>query len=140
MCFNFLWKGSLDYKRSHLANWKSLSKPKALGGWGLKDGVMFGQELEAKFLWVFLTQESLYRKFIIAKYISPLFVVDWIHQRNKIIPNASTQWRDLPQVFPMIVKYLDWKIGSGEHVRIGSNTIVICGERVFLEEELKFSF
>jgi hypothetical protein len=38
-----------------------------MGGWRLKDGVMFGHALAAKLLWVFLMQESLWRKTLIAK-------------------------------------------------------------------------
>jgi len=29
-CFNFLWKGSQEYLKSHLVNWKRLSNPKKL--------------------------------------------------------------------------------------------------------------
>jgi hypothetical protein len=41
--------------------------PKESGGWGLKDGVKFGQALAAKSLWVFLTKESLWKNILIAK-------------------------------------------------------------------------
>jgi len=33
-CFNYLWKGRLVYKGSHLVNWRIPSKPKFMGGWG----------------------------------------------------------------------------------------------------------
>jgi hypothetical protein len=137
ICFNYLWKGSLEYKGSHLANWKSLSKPKALGGWGLKDRVMFGQVLASKSLWVFLMQESLWSHILITKYISPLSVVDWIRQRNKHIPNASTQWRALSQEFSVIGKYLSWKVGQWNSCENRINAIVGCGERVFLARRFK---
>jgi hypothetical protein len=65
-CFNYLWKSSLEYKGLHLVSWKCLTKPKECGGWGLKDGVKFGQALAAKSLWVFLTQESLWKNILIA--------------------------------------------------------------------------
>jgi hypothetical protein len=42
ICYNYLWKGSLEYKGLHLVNWCSLSKPKQPGGWGLKDKALFG--------------------------------------------------------------------------------------------------
>jgi len=68
-----------------------------MGSWELKDGVMFGQALATKSLWVFLMQErqeGLWRHILIAKYIALLSVVDWIRQRSKHAPNASTQWMD----------------------------------------------
>jgi hypothetical protein len=33
-CFNFLWKGSSEYKGSHLARWKLIATPKSQGGLG----------------------------------------------------------------------------------------------------------
>lgn len=41
LCFNYLRKGSLQYKGSHLANWSTLSKPKNLGGLGSKGFMVF---------------------------------------------------------------------------------------------------
>jgi hypothetical protein len=41
---------SFDYLGSHLVNWKRLSKPKNVGGWGLKDLCTFGCSLAAKSL------------------------------------------------------------------------------------------
>jgi hypothetical protein len=91
----------------------------------------------SKSLWVFLTQESLWSLILTSKYIALLSIVDWIHKRNKNTPNTSTQWRALIQAFPMIGKHLAWKVDNGTHVRIGSDTIVKCGDNVFLAEDLK---
>jgi hypothetical protein len=55
LCCNYIWKGNIEYLGSHLVNWKLLSQPKVLGGWGLKDLVSFGKALATKSLWVFLT-------------------------------------------------------------------------------------
>lgn len=43
---NFLWQGSGQEKGIHLGSWKKLTLPKEQGGWGLKDGLIFGQALE----------------------------------------------------------------------------------------------
>jgi hypothetical protein len=38
--------------------WKILSMPKSLGGWGLKDLLIFGHALVSKSLQTFLTREA----------------------------------------------------------------------------------
>jgi hypothetical protein len=74
--FNYLWKGSMEYQGLHLANRRSLSKPKCMGGWGLKDGSVFGCALATKSMWVLLMQDSLWRRILIDKYISLASIVD----------------------------------------------------------------
>jgi hypothetical protein len=44
-CFNFLWKGSSEYKGSHLSRWKLIATPKCQWGWGFKYIHLFGQSL-----------------------------------------------------------------------------------------------
>lgn len=35
--FQFLWAGSSTRHKFHLTNWESISVPKKMGGWGLKN-------------------------------------------------------------------------------------------------------
>lgn len=49
--FNFLWVGNLAGDKWHLASWKSLSLPRALCGWGIKNLGVFNAALYAKSLW-----------------------------------------------------------------------------------------
>ena len=63
--FNYLWKGSCDYKGSHLKNWKVISLPKDQGGCGIKKNFLFGKSIETKSLWNFLTRDNLWRRIII---------------------------------------------------------------------------
>jgi hypothetical protein len=72
-------------------NWKRLFAPKDVGGWGLKDLVSFGRALVAKSLWVFLSSDSLWRRILIAKYIEPGSILDWIRQQRKPVTNVSSQ-------------------------------------------------
>jgi hypothetical protein len=99
MCFNFLWKGSFEYLGSHLVNWKCLSAPKNASGWGLKDLVSFGCALVVKSLWVFLSSDSLWRSILIAKYIEPGSILDWIQQQRKPVTNVSSQWKVAHKLF-----------------------------------------
>jgi hypothetical protein len=85
---------------------------------------------------MFLTQKTLWRLILIAKYIDPLSVVDWIRQRNKPTPNVSTQWKALSHAFSVIGNYLALKVENGAQVRIGYDAIMGCGERIFLAEAL----
>jgi hypothetical protein len=45
--FTFLWTGCKKTKSFHLCKWEDLSKPKALGGWGLKHLPSFQKALTA---------------------------------------------------------------------------------------------
>jgi hypothetical protein len=102
LCFNYLWKGSSEYLGSHLAKWKVISKHKILRGWGLKDMWSFSKALATKSLWIFLTSISLWRLILIAKYIEPNSLLDWIGQPRKNVHNASNQWWAVSQDFPII--------------------------------------
>lgn len=43
LCCIFLLKGYGQHKGLHLLSWKKLIVPKDLGGWGLKDGVLYSK-------------------------------------------------------------------------------------------------
>jgi hypothetical protein len=46
--FSFLWTGKKDKEGMHLISWKRISKPKKIGGWGIKNIFTFGKALAAK--------------------------------------------------------------------------------------------
>ena len=54
LCFSFLWTASKQSEGIALANWKTLAKPKKLGGWGIKNIDLFSKALAAKTLWRFI--------------------------------------------------------------------------------------
>lgn len=47
-CFQFLWKGGKNIGGLPLVKWKRLAKPKAMGGWGMKNIHQFVKALAAK--------------------------------------------------------------------------------------------
>jgi len=55
---------------------------------------------------------------------------------RKIIQNVSNHWKSMALSFLVIGMYLAWRVGNEAHVRIGTNTIMGCGEEVFLVENL----
>ena len=47
----FLWKGAKKPTSFHLVSLDKITKPKALGGWGIRNLKCFAQPLAAKSLW-----------------------------------------------------------------------------------------
>jgi hypothetical protein len=98
--------------------------PKNLGGWGLKYIWIFVKALAAKYLWVFLTKDSLLRRILVDKYVSPGTILNWICRRKKSRVNVSKQWWALTLAFLLIGNFLAWKVGSGSLVRIEQDVIL----------------
>jgi hypothetical protein len=132
--FNYLWKGSVEYLGSHLSNWKSLSKPKKFGGWGLKDTWLFGKASITKSLWIFITRDNLWRLILMEKYIAPDTILDWVQRTQKRTHKVSNQWKALSLVFPIIRRFLALKVGTYYSVRIGMHAIIGCGDGIFFLE------
>jgi hypothetical protein len=61
---------------------------------------------------------------------------DWVRKVNKNLPNASSQWKMLVHMFPLIGKRIAWKVGSGLQVWAGSDAIVGCNNDVLLPREI----
>lgn len=70
------------------------------------------------------------------KYILPDSFLDRIRNRNKCSVNDSNHLKDLCDSFPLICNHLAWKVGSGQNVRVGSDSIIGCGASIFLLEEM----
>ena len=68
--FSFIWLGNNIDKKLHLARWEILSKPKAMGGWGLKNLSLFSKALRMKSFWRGLTANTLWCKVLSDKYIN----------------------------------------------------------------------
>jgi len=78
LIFSFLWSGSKKNKGFHLSKWEVLSKPKLMGGWGLKNLPLFYKALTANTLWRILTKPGLWNRVISAKYLHQIPVHLWI--------------------------------------------------------------
>jgi hypothetical protein len=50
LIFSFLWSGSNKFSGYHLCRWEAISKPKMMGGWGLKNLPFFYRALSANTL------------------------------------------------------------------------------------------
>jgi hypothetical protein len=79
----YLWAGQGGMKGTHLEKWSSITAPKELGGWGLKDIHAFTQDLVGKILWRMIPGTSLWCKVLHSKYFPGKLVVDWIREMQK---------------------------------------------------------
>jgi len=48
---SFLWSGSGRDNKIHLASWGMITRPKLMGGWGLRNLEIFSRALRMKILW-----------------------------------------------------------------------------------------
>jgi hypothetical protein len=80
LMFNFLWSGCGNSVRVHLCKWEDLAKPKAYGGWGIKNLYWFSRALAANTLWRCLMRDGLWHRVIKDKYLSSTSVVSWLRR------------------------------------------------------------
>jgi hypothetical protein len=78
ICFHFLWAGNIEKRSYPLVKWSTLSMPKALGGWGIKNLIWFSKSLVAKSLWRLLHNEMLWGKVLSSKCLQGKTFIDWI--------------------------------------------------------------
>jgi hypothetical protein len=82
LMFKFLWNGSKDSQKIHLCRWELLSRPKKLGGWGIRNLVLFNTTLNANTLWRVLTQQGIWHKLLRDKYMKNITVIDWVRMAS----------------------------------------------------------
>ena len=103
LCFSFLWTASKQTEAIDLVKWKTLSKPKNLGGWGIKNLELFSKALAAKSLWRLIKNpDKLWRKFIVTKYYPDNNILEWIRTPDKTFKNGSIVWKEMVTAFPLI--------------------------------------
>jgi len=82
--FNFLWSGTVNYRcKIHLTSWESISKPKALGGWGIEHLSCFYIALILKTIWKGLSGCGLWGDILKKKYLNRRSLVDWIRNTSQ---------------------------------------------------------
>ena len=99
--------------------WERIARPKALGGWGLKNVFLFSKALVGKVVWRLISTTSLWTTVIHKKYIAPLTLLDWIRIDNKRRSGVSIIWKAIVQSFDLIGKGLAWSIGNGRKFLVG---------------------
>jgi len=115
---SFLWSGNHAEEKIHLVKWSIIARPKAMGGWGLKDLDTFGKALRMKSMWRFLNYQSLWSQICCIKYLRGADKLTWFIKGHRSWGSASPVWNALLQTRQWIRPGLTWLIGSGERVAL----------------------
>jgi hypothetical protein len=73
---------------------------------------------------------------IVQKYINPASVEEWIGNPVKKHKNGSLIWKATISAFPLIGRWLVWKVVNGHNVRVQEYPWVGCGEGYRLPENV----
>lgn len=76
--FNFIWSGKPSSRKWHMCSWQSLSWPKALGGWGLRNLEWFNEAMLTRSIWRAFTDEGLWSRVIRVKYLKTYNSLQWL--------------------------------------------------------------
>jgi hypothetical protein len=128
--------GGSEKKHHHLCRWDSIAKPKLVGGWGLRNIFLFNKSLASNSLWHVLSQDGIWHRVIIGKYISHISVPSWLRHTFNSPTNASLIWRSLLKYIHIIQHWLCWKPRSGHTIHIGRDVILGLGTSAYLSSEL----
>jgi exonuclease III len=135
LIFSFLWTGS-KLTGYHLCNWEVISKPKKMGGWGLKNLPFFQRALLANTLWRILMKPGLWSKVIKAKYFPQIPVHLWLRSTTGRRIEGSHTWRNLLTTLPIILHWLSWKPGNGYQIEVGRDVMLGLGKLALLSTNL----
>jgi hypothetical protein len=105
LIFSFLWTGCKT-NGYHLCNWETISKPKKMGGWGLRNLPFFNRALLANTLWRIIMKTGIWSKVIKAKYFSQLSVLFWLRLASERPTVGSQTWKHLLTTLPIIHHWL----------------------------------
>jgi hypothetical protein len=136
LIFSFLWSGSKKSSGYHLCKWEDLSKPKSMGGWGLRNLPFFHRALSANTLWRILMKPGIWNRVIKAKYYPHLPVHLWIRSASVRSSIASHTWKHLLFSLPIILHWISWNPGNGFSIEIGRDALLGLGGRAFLSTKL----
>jgi ribonuclease HI len=136
LIFSFLWSGSKKNKGYHLCKWESISKPKSMGGWGLRHLPFFYRALSANTFWRILMKPGLWSLVIKAKYFPSLPVHIWIRSASDRPNRGSIIWKHLSLTLPIILHWISWNPGNGQLIEVGRDCILGLGRHALLSAPL----
>ena len=83
-----------------------MANPKSMGGWGLKDPVVFAKALATKNVWNIIHGSGLWVKIAYQKYIKPMNIIEWNKSPVKKKKNISICWKSILWAFDIIGDFL----------------------------------
>lgn len=136
LSFNFLWNDQPGHHRFHLCCWKSLSKPRKAGGWGLKNLASFNSTLLASSFWRAVMHESIWNRIIRDKYLGARPLFHWLRRPTLLQNWASPFWKGLVASSKVVLHWLRWKPGTGNNIRVGKDMMLGMGVSSLLSSSL----
>ena len=83
--------------------------------------------------------ESLWGREILSKYFPGNSITEWMRSTEKTYKNGSIGWKAMTLAYPLIGKWIAWKIGNKNRVRIGIDPWVgYEGNFKLIEDLLRF--
>ncbi|XP_031127611.1 uncharacterized protein LOC116029708 [Ipomoea triloba] len=109
----FIWGGTPEVRKCHLVCWEEVTKPKRLGGLGIRAAKDMNMAFMAKLGWQVITnKESMWVKVLKEKYGHGKVSIDAISTK----PVCSNAWRGIVAALHIVEK------GIRSHVKNGRNT------------------
>ncbi|XP_073137674.1 uncharacterized protein [Henckelia pumila] len=116
-CSNFWWGIDEGKKRMHWKTWKSLCKPKCMGGLGFRQLETFNKALLAKQIWrIIKDPDSLVARVLKARYFRHQDVME-----AGLGSNPSYLWHSLLWSSPLLEKEVCWHVGDGAKIDISKD-------------------
>jgi hypothetical protein len=110
----YWWGSEKGRRRTQWIPWKTMVLPKALGGMGFKDLILFNQALLARQTWrLIIYPNSLCARVLRAKYYPRGNLLDTVAAGE-----ASQTWRAIEYGLELLKKGVVWRVGDGASIRI----------------------
>jgi hypothetical protein len=135
-CSRFIWSGSEDKYTQPWTKWEMYCDAKSIGRLGTQKYFSVLQGPGDKGLLVSYLVSSLWMQVFTQKYIIPDSVEDWIRSPNKSSHHCSIIWKAMISSFSVVWDSLAWRVGKGNHLRIGADPWPGSGNSHILPEEL----
>lgn len=121
----FWWDSSDGQRKTCWVSWEQLTKPKALGGLGFRDIVLFNQALLAKIAWRLITNpECLLAWVLLGKYCT-------MASFFSVSKGSSSQgWKAIIWGRDLLLNHFGRSIGNGESTRVWQDPWILSAPSV----------
>jgi hypothetical protein len=77
--------------------------------------------LVTKSLWRLISNNLLWGRVLISKYLAGKTIEEWFRCSRKLVPTSSIGWKAMVDAFPLLGSWATWRIGNGRSVRVGED-------------------
>ncbi|MCH81151.1 putative non-LTR retroelement reverse transcriptase, partial [Trifolium medium] len=122
----FIWGDTDERRKYHDVNWKIVTKPKCMGGLGLRRLETMNQACLAKVGWKLYTgADDMWCEVLRGKYNCHNFKDEGVS-----CASASSLWKNIIKLRPNLNNYCFWAIGNGADVEAWKDAWIDVGFRV----------